>query len=764
MNIKHFTIYLFAALLFATLFSGEALADYTVNGVFKYEDLQQHNSQGFTGNTANRPVRYADVLVMAGSNTIAQGATDENGFFSIQVSSGSTQNISIVALTSTTNTAFLNIRAGTYNNGNNPGPTHAYPLFSANNHDPNSDIDVGEVVATYHNGGDEFNLFDVAVDGCLYLINVLGEPSPPGSPSGLRIGFTFNPNSGGFAFYSGSVNMAGIYGYDDTIMLHEIGHWVQDRFGDFSDNTGGQHFINDNQQDPRLSFGEAWPTFWGSHVRAHYLVETGDNIAYNHPTVYMNSNGSIGGGQGFSYDLETTGSGGAASEQVVQATLWDMTDNPDTPDFSPGVDDDQTAGYYMNRTVQETWDFATTHLAQPPFSGFLTYEDWYQQWIAVMPNPQVQTFNDMQRYMHGIQYFPDEYEPNNSLNEATEITPELMNTFLQNTTFPAGDEDWFKFEALEGVGYNLNTQSMLDGADTYLRLYDASSNLLASNDDVGTVGGPPNATEVLRSVLNWTAPANGTYYAMINRSPNNTDQGGGLISQYGNWDFNIAMTSVPSTYASISTSPGLLLGLQAPNTTQELAVYISNQGTEETLTYEAFEFDAQGDSIADFSWLSVSTPGGEVLAGATDTLRVILDASGISSDTSVVQRIKINSNDLLVPTKFITVVFRVDVTLGISEERLEDSQLPDRFQLAQNFPNPFNPATTIRYQLSAATDVRLEVFNTLGQRVALLSQGRKAAGTYQVTFDGENLASGLYIYKLTTGSGFTAMRKMLLVR
>lgn len=85
------------------------------------------------------------------------------------------------------------------------------------------------------------------------------------------------------------------------------------------------------------------------------------------------------------------------------------------------------------------------------------------------------------------------------------------------------------------------------------------------------------------------------------------------------------------------------------------------------------------------------------------------------------------------------------------------------FRLFQNFPNPFNPVTTIRFQVPTTARVKLEVFNILGQHIATLIDGERMAGDYQVPFDAKGLSSGVYFYKLSAGS-FVKISKMLLVR
>ena len=101
-------------------------------------------------------------------------------------------------------------------------------------------------------------------------------------------------------------------------------------------------------------------------------------------------------------------------------------------------------------------------------------------------------------------------------------------------------------------------------------------------------------------------------------------------------------------------------------------------------------------------------------------------------------------------------------TQATSIEGTENS-LPGTFMLSQNYPNPFNPSTVIGYQIPVNTDVRLEVFNMLGQSVALLVNEQKAAGSHTVSFDASALSSGIYIYRIHS-AGFNQTRKMLLIK
>ena len=88
---------------------------------------------------------------------------------------------------------------------------------------------------------------------------------------------------------------------------------------------------------------------------------------------------------------------------------------------------------------------------------------------------------------------------------------------------------------------------------------------------------------------------------------------------------------------------------------------------------------------------------------------------------------------------------------------------PKDFALGQNYPNPSNPKSNIDFQLPERTMVNISVYNLLGQLITTLINQEKDAGIYTVTFDGSDLSSGTYIYRITAGT-FTEVQKMLLVK
>jgi len=90
-------------------------------------------------------------------------------------------------------------------------------------------------------------------------------------------------------------------------------------------------------------------------------------------------------------------------------------------------------------------------------------------------------------------------------------------------------------------------------------------------------------------------------------------------------------------------------------------------------------------------------------------------------------------------------------------------EIPQRFSLSQNYPNPFNPITVISFQLPVAGQVSLKIYDMLGREVQTLVNETLKPGTYEASFDGSQLTSGVYFYKLIT-DGFSETKKMLMIK
>ena len=103
----------------------------------------------------------------------------------------------------------------------------------------------------------------------------------------------------------------------------------------------------------------------------------------------------------------------------------------------------------------------------------------------------------------------------------------------------------------------------------------------------------------------------------------------------------------------------------------------------------------------------------------------------------------------------------VDKATGISDWL--NNGIPNEYSIKQNYPNPFNPTTVIRYAIPEAGNVRLAIYNLLGEEVAQLVNEVKSAGFYEVNFNATNFSSGIYIYRIEANN-FTETKKMVLLR
>ena len=127
-------------------------------------------------------------------------------------------------------------------------------------------------------------------------------------------------------------------------------------------------------------------------------------------------------------------------------------------------------------------------------------------------------------------------------------------------------------------------------------------------------------------------------------------------------------------------------------------------------------------------------------------------------------------NDFVVPVKLIWTSAGELIDFGEIATTIEAdlTAQPEKFSISKNFPNPFNPATPIFYQLPADCQVQLEIYNLLGQRIRTLVAENQKAGFYSVNWNGRDesdrvAASGVYIYKIRAGN-FLGINKMLIIK
>ncbi len=146
-----------------------------------------------------------------------------------------------------------------------------------------------------------------------------------------------------------------------------------------------------------------------------------------------------------------------------------------------------------------------------------------------------------------------------------------------------------------------------------------------------------------------------------------------------------------------------------------------------------------------------------------DNPSYLVDCSGIETGNYYLRLFTTVNEDV---NFFISDIQRDDVTLEKSNllvRNFKGEGIPIVYDLAQNFPNPFNPSTTIRYQIPQDGIVTLKIYDILGSEVVTLVNEEKLSGKYEVNFNASSLASGVYIYKIQSGS-FINSKKMILLK
>ena len=191
------------------------------------------------------------------------------------------------------------------------------------------------------------------------------------------------------------------------------------------------------------------------------------------------------------------------------------------------------------------------------------------------------------------------------------------------------------------------------------------------------------------------------------------------------------------------------------------------------------------DNVSDF-WIDVEGPGVDVTRGP---IRMALQ-SGENREATLSQGVPAHApaGDYTLtcnvgifpdPNSSSSFVFEKSAAIGPGNVRVNEwsteaelaaalvgaaaADTPVDFGLTTNYPNPFNPSTTIRFDLPESAHVRLRVFDALGREVRVLLDGIRAAGAHEVVFDASDLPSGTYFYRLETAHG-SFVRPMLLAK
>lgn len=146
---------------------------------------------------------------------------------------------------------------------------------------------------------------------------------------------------------------------------------------------------------------------------------------------------------------------------------------------------------------------------------------------------------------------------------------------------------------------------------------------------------------------------------------------------------------------------------------------------------------------------SVFSNGGNFISGANNRINSTVGQSLIGSTSNAVNK---NLAGFWYAAQGLVTSVEEDLTT-----------IPGEFFLLQNYPNPFNPATKINFGVNESSQVKIVVFNSIGEEIRILLNEQKEPGVYEVEFNAASLSSGVYFYQIQAGS-FIQTRKMMLLK
>ncbi len=250
-------------------------------------------------------------------------------------------------------------------------------------------------------------------------------------------------------------------------------------------------------------------------------------------------------------------------------------------------------------------------------------------------------------------------------------------------------------------------------------------------------------TDIINVMFNLTAPANPGIYTTT------------IVDQNGNWPNDLVTLSVTNTPVS-AYSESVQINPGQTYTNYDSIYFTPFTGVGCLPFYiPASSGTVNYSLIPSVSWLTI-TPS-QFIISSTDT--TIVEEKFFNNKPGNYSCYEVFTAQYFSWPEFTQ--WNLDVATGIKD--LSNGKTPSQFELYQNFSNPFNPTTTISFSLPRSSQVKMEHCTLLGQRIRTLVNKNYPAGTHQIQFNGENLPSGIYLYRIQAGD-FVQTRKLILMK
>ncbi|WP_455211634.1 hypothetical protein [Kaarinaea lacus] len=516
----------------------------TVSGTVQYED-REYSYSGFTGNRTYKSVRNAVVDLVDGTgNIVNTTVTDEQGRFEL---AGEGVNLYVRVLSMTTEAVGSEIEVSDYS-----GVVYAV----RRNVEQEGDVILDFNISYEDRIAGAFNILDVYTNASLFVGEVSNTPLPPlkvhWQVASSRYGTYFCqtnyvggacPQGKGIYLLGGSSNGGDTDEYDDDVLYHEYGHYLEAAYG-AQDSPGGRHYLTDNDSDLRLAWSEGLGGFFPGAVKS-WLEE-------NNPERLSTYQGNIS-----TYFVDTVGSTAAISIDMANPSRMFCLWGADCFVYSSS----EVAVAKVLHGLRETFG---TQAIWSVFSSYMptgtvhpsTLETFWDGWLQ-QHSPDDQELAMLHSIFEDrlIYYQSDHFESDDNHEDTRSVTACDSDScpgerhYLYNNN--GSDLDLISFDAQSGKSYLIETLDLSNGADTYIRILDNMLNVVVdlsgqtmiNNDRLGTVycynyDNPcrvHNDDYMLSSSLIFTPSQSASYFIEVKTSPTKPAAAG----RYGSYTLRV---------------------------------------------------------------------------------------------------------------------------------------------------------------------------------------------------------------------------------
>jgi len=520
---------IYAALLCAQLIACDGadtqVFQVSVTGSVEYQD-KIYDARGFTGDYPRKAVRYAEVQLVDGNVAVASTKTDEYGFYRLQ-GSGVRLKIRVLAQSDAGINTLISV-------ANHNGDVYAVSKALAIDGDSQLDF----LVPVTESVSGAFNILDVMTSAKQFIAendSTLNDPlnvywQPGNSEYGTyycsnKISRSSCPQGSGVYLVGGRQSGGDTDQFDDDVILHEFGHYIEDKLN-IQDSPGGTHFLSDTDSDIRLAWSEGWGGFMPGAVKAWLADQHPQLLSSDQslPTSYFVD--SYGQYAMISMDFGDPASyycwGGSAcysysSSEVAVANVLN--------------------GLRESYGFSAIWNSVSVYLPyQTPFAASL--ETFWDGWMVQRSPDNNELANLYDIYGRSrIFYRADNFESDDSYVAAKPYVNcsncSSQQRYLYNSV-GGYDHDYVYVDLSAGKTYQVETYNLANAADTYIRIlnqdgsqaYSADGSLMANDNRSGTIYCYPlespcqihNDDKMLSSLLQFSPVASANYIIEVSTS------------------------------------------------------------------------------------------------------------------------------------------------------------------------------------------------------------------------------------------------------